>query len=171
MKIISKILAVVGAAAIVLVAFGLAFLAYQMGPTGEKVNSASKKDTEFIFNWGGLDISQNYTILRSYQSPQNFLGDHLDHYCIQLEKFNPNAKEARNWLFGPEENSLMNDARKLLSSSGEAAQCFNEPISGIEQDVAAYVWAARIHGRNISGAQIIFYHKKTNRILYVSLET
>ncbi|MDB6062683.1 MAG: hypothetical protein JWM78_2786 [Verrucomicrobiaceae bacterium] len=171
MKILSKILVFVGDAAIILVVLGFAFLAYQMGATGEKINSASKKDTEFVLNWGGVNNSQNYKVINSYQSSKTFLRDHLDHYCLQLDSFNPNSQEASNWVFGPEENSLISDARKLLASSGDAAQCFNEPVSGIEQDIAAYIWAVRIHGRNVSGAQIIFYHKKTNRLLYVSLET
>jgi hypothetical protein len=171
MKILIKILASIGGTAVIVVAAAVAFFAYQMGPSAEKVNKASKKDVLFILNWGGLENTQDYEVLSSYQSPQTFLPDHLDYYCLQLEKFNPNSEGESTWVFGTEETSLINEARKLLASSGKASQCFNTPISGIEQDVAAYIWAVRVHGRNVSGAQIIFYHKPTNRLLYVSLET
>jgi len=158
MKILVKILASIGGLAVTVVAVAVAFYVYQMGPSAEKVNKASKKDVLFILNWGGLENTQGYEVLSSYQSPQTFLPDHLDYYCLQLENFNPNSEEKNTWVFGAEGNSLINEARKLLASSGKASQCFNTPISGIEQDVAAYIWAVRVHGRNVSGEGYYLKH-------------
>lgn len=171
MRIIKNILAILGALTVFIVVPGLASLFYQISPAAEKINDASKNDVLFVFNWGGLDSTQNYEVLYSYQSPRQFQGDHLDYYCLQLEKFEPNSRNKSSWVFGSEENSLINEARELVASSGKAEECFDTKISGIEQDVAAYIWAVHINGRHVSGAQIILYHKPSNRALYVSFET
>lgn len=171
MRILTIIFAIVGALSVLSVFIGASLFFYGMNSSGEKINQASKKDALFILNWGGLDSSQNYKVLHSYQSPSHFLGDHLDYYCLQLEIFEPGERSTSDWVFGVEDSPLFNEARKLVASSGEVDKCFNAQITGIENNVAAYVWGMHINGRHITGAQIILYHQPTNRLLYVSLET
>lgn len=171
MRIFKNIFAVLGVLASLLVLAGMILFFYGMNFSGEKIDLASKKDTLFILNWGGLDNTQQYEVLHSYQSAPHFLGDHLDYYCLQLETFTPNSRNQESWVFGAEENSLINEARTFVFSSAEAERCFNEKLSGLEDSIAAYIWAIRVHSRHVSGAQIIFYHRPSNKVLYVSLET
>ncbi len=99
------------------------------------------------------------------------MGDHIDYYCLQLEKFHSDSIVENRWVFGPEEDLLINEARSRVASIGKAEKCFNARVSGLEESVAAFIWAIHINGRFVSGAQIILYHKPSNRILYVSFET
>ena len=164
MKILKSIFAIFGilSALIVLVFVGVFF--WGMNWSGEKINQASEKDVLFVLNWGGLSSSQKYEVLHSYQSVPNFLGDHLDYYCIQLEKFSPNSRSINEWVFGIEDQPMVNEARNYVASMGKSEACFNEKISGIENDVAAYIWSINIHGRRVDGAQIILYHKPLSLI-------
>ena len=157
-------------AALVCVIFFITFT--QANNAKEKVNLATKKDVLFIMNSAELDSSQNYKILSSYQSKPYFLiNDHLDYYCIQLEKFNSRIGSISQWKFGKEESLVFNHVRTTIASSGKAEQCFNTVVTGIDKNVAAYIKTLKLSNRNIHGAQIIFYHQPSNRILYVSLET
>lgn len=171
MILLKNILAVLGGFILLAIIAVFVFLSYQMSPAAEKINEASAKDVLFVLNWGGLNNTQNHKVLYSYQSPAHFQGDHLDYYCIQLEEFVPNSRNQSSWVFGSEDNELINQARKFVASSGKAGECFNAEVLGVEQNVAAYIWAAHINGRNVSGAQIILYHEPSNRVLYVSFET
>ena len=171
MKITKNIFAVIGVICTLMLCLVIAIAFYQANNAQEKVNTATEKDALFIINWARLDNSQNYRVLSSYQSKRySILSDHLDYYCLQLEKFNPRIENTSQWKFGQEDNRLFNDARTSIASSGKAEQCFNTLISGTDQNIAAYIRSLKVYSRNIDSAQIIFYHKLTNRLLYVSLE-
>lgn len=125
----------------------------------------------FTLNHGNITTDQNYEVIYSHQSPPVFNGDHLDYYCIQLEKFEFQSPKENEWIFGREDNSLFSDARKQTAQQGNIGKCFNGETDAESINVASKIWSIKARRSHIEGAVVIMYHRETNRLLYVSFET
>jgi hypothetical protein len=166
---------------LILMALGVLFLTaivgvaaawtYSRSQYSERIDRAGEKDVVIVLNWGGLNRNQPYKVISSYQSQQSFTGDHEDYFCIQITEFRPDARNVTEWVFGEELNSIIADARRLAFKVGEPANCFGQILPADSSDVAAYIWSIDLHGRFPASANIIFYHRPTNRLLYVSYKT
>ncbi|WP_163933103.1 hypothetical protein [Paraferrimonas sp. SM1919] len=122
----------------------------------------------FALNHGNLVTDQEYDLIYSFDSGSNFQGDHLEYYCIQLEKFEFQNPREDEWVYGPEENDIFKRARKLVASEGNMSECFGESVASNSEDVAAKIWSLDIRRKHIEGARVILFHKPTKRLLYVS---
>src|ERR1700675_2136296 len=111
MKWLRPCLQIIGALSLVLMAVAAIAVAWGIyNGTSEKFNKATRKDSLFILNWGGISTNQNFRVVASYQSPRSFTGDHLDYYCIDLPKFEVADAEKVEWHDGPEKNPLLAEA-------------------------------------------------------------
>jgi hypothetical protein len=81
--------------------------------TSEKVDKATRKHSLFILHRGGISANQDFKVVASYQSSRSLTGDHFDHYCIDLPKFDVPGPEKDEWHDGPEKNPLLADALAL----------------------------------------------------------
>lgn len=148
----------------------VALMLYQLF-SGPKVNKATKSDVAFVLNWGGLSAHQSYTVLSSYESAVSFNGDLTDYYCIQLSSFHPDKESQSGWQFGPEKNSIFADAEEIALGSAKPSKCFGRSIDPRNANIAKYIWSLRAFGRNVAGAKLIFFDRRTKRLLYVDFQT
>jgi hypothetical protein len=135
------------------------------------LSKPDKRDVVFVLNHGNIVTDQNYDLIYSETSMRSFTGDHLDYYCLQVERFEFQRPRENEWVYGPEENSLFSQARSLVASVGDMKKCFNGESDFDSKDIAAKIWAVETRRENIQSAVVILYHKPTHRILYVSLRT
>lgn len=127
-------------------------------------------DVRFIFNWGGLDSTQDYDIIYRLRPPKRKRTNYVEYYCIQISEFDPVNRNKADWVFGPEGNSIIDDARNLAGKVGQAENCFGKPITGASSEIAAFIWSIRTYHRSTGGVKIIFYHPETSRLLYVNYQ-
>lgn len=125
----------------------------------------------FVLNHGNIVTDQEYGLIYSFDSGSNFQGDHLEYYCIQLEKFEFQSRSEGEWIYGPEENDIFKRARKLVASEGNMSECFGDTVDSNSEDVAAKIWSLGIRRKHIEDARVILFHKPTKRLLYVSSKT
>ncbi|WP_133468028.1 hypothetical protein [Paraglaciecola marina] len=125
----------------------------------------------FTLNHGNITTEQNFEVIYSQQSPPVFNGDHLDFYCIQLEKFEFQSPKENEWIFGKESNPLFSEARKEISRMADIANCFDGETNAESENIASKIWSIHAGRNHLEGAVVIMYHKPTNRLLYVSFQT
>lgn len=128
-------------------------------------------DPIFTLNHGNIVTDQDYEVVYSQQSPPVFNGDHLDYYCIQLEKFEFQLPNEIEWVFGKEQNTLFGDARKQTARMGMIEKCFKGESDAESNDVASKIWKVNARRNYIDGAVVLLYHRQTKRLLYVSFQT
>jgi hypothetical protein len=142
------------------------------GNSSNKFNKASRKDVQFILNWGGLSPNQEYKIISSFESARSFTGDHLDYYCIELSKFDVAERAKNEWHDGPETNPLLSDALQLAV---EDARHHGGCIPAIEQanSSAMKIMFPQVvaHNRFATAAEIILYDPEKRMLYYVSFKT
>ena len=97
MSFITKGLQVFGALAFAAVVAVFGYITYIFVSDTDRTNTATKDSVQFVFNWGGININQDYKVLSSFESQRSLTGDHLDHYCIQITDFSPSGNEKENW--------------------------------------------------------------------------
>lgn len=131
----------------------------------------SPEDLVFVLNHGNLVTDQDYQVIYSFQSGSSFNGDHLDYYCIQLEKFEFQSERENEWVYGPEKNEIYKKARESVAREGQISECFPPNVTVDSEEVAAKIWSLDIRRDYIEGALVILFHKPTKRLLYVSSQT
>lgn len=154
------------AAAAVAVALGI------YSGTSEKFNKATRKDSLFILNWGGISTNQDFKVVASYQSPRSLTGDHLDYYCIELPKFEVADAEKNEWQDGPENNPLLAEALELAANDARMhGDCF--PAAGQVNSEAMKIMfvSVTLHDREPTAADIILYDTQNRKLYYVSFKT
>ncbi|UTW49280.1 hypothetical protein [Bacterioplanoides sp. SCSIO 12839] len=161
---------------IYLIASGLSFLlvcgltlalTYSFSP----LSAPSSRDSVFVLNHGNIVTEQDYSLIYSQQSLPVFNGDHLDYYCIQIEKFEFQRPTEGEWVYGLEDNHIFSQARELAAQSGKIDKCFSGESNPESNDVAAKIWSVDTTRKHVEGAVVIMYHKITKRVLYVTFQT
>ena len=170
MPFIAKGLQVFGALALAAVVAVLGYITYIFVTDSDRINTATKDNVQFIFNWGGLKTSQDYKVLNSFESQRSLNGDHLDHYCIQITDFSPSTSQKENWAPISALDSVAKEAISLAQTNGNATQCFGRELGKLP-DLQAYVWSVTLHGRSVTAFDIILFDAQTKRLLYVSDKT
>jgi hypothetical protein len=136
-----------------------------------QVGMSYSHDPVFTLNHGNIVTEQEYLVIYSHQSPPVFNGDHLDYYCVQIEKFEFQNPKVGEWLFGREENPIFSKARKQAAMLGNMDECFKGEIDAESNNIAAKIWSVDTNRKHIEGLVVIMYHKNSNRVLYVSSQT
>ena len=170
MAFIAKGLQIFGALALAALLGIIVFLTYSIYSNTDSTRIASKKETQFIFNWSGLNPNQNYKVINSLQSMRSFTGDHLDHFCIEITDFKPDENHRNTWELVSTSNPIVQDAVSKAESFGNASECFGRPAAELK-NLQAYVWSIYLHGRNVTAFEIILFDSQTNRLLYVASKT
>lgn len=138
----------------------------------EKTTKASPKDVEFVLNWGGLEKSQTYSVVYSYESPPTFNGDHVIYHCIQLNNFAVDAGHQAEWKAGPETDPVFSQVIESAAAIGKYRECFSKDAKPNTNNVMAYIWSVHLRGRSqIEGAEVLLFEPVTKRLLYTSHET
>ncbi len=151
-----RIFAVIGVlATLVFMLIALSFTNVRIGPFSR----------DYIFNWGGLDPRQPYTVVwdrsegPSRDGPFEFL-------CFQLQEggFSPDDPDRWSWHANdPWEAKVRADV--LLDPQASGCIPRDELRS---ESTALLLWSARYQGQRIDSATAIFYHRPTNRLLFVN---
>lgn len=170
MPFIAKSLQIVGALALAAVIAVFGHITYRIVFDTDHTNTATQDSVQFVFNWGGLQASQDFKLLNSFESRRSMNGDHLDYYCIQISDFTPSANEKENWVAISALNSAAQEAVSQAQANGNAPQCFGREL-GNSPELQAYVWSVTIHGRSVTAYDIILFDALTKRLLYVSDKT
>ena len=159
MRWVVRIFAVVGALATLLVL--LALLAVANSRFGRFSN-------DYIFNMGGLDPRQAYTVVWDRSEAPSRDGP-FEFLCFQLQEggFAPNDPNLWSWQANdPWEAKIRNDV--FVEPKGSACIPGDEFRS---ESTALLLWSVRYHGRNVDSTTAIFYHRVTNRLLFVNWAT
>ncbi|WP_075184546.1 hypothetical protein [Teredinibacter haidensis] len=167
MKILKAIYFIASGISLLVVCCVVLALIYSFSPLGKP----GKRDSVFVLNHGNIVTEQDYKLIYSDQSPPIFNGDHLDYYCLQLEKFEFQRPEEGKWVYGQEDNHIFSQARELAASSGKIDKCFEGESNPESQNIAAKIWSVESNRKHVEGAVVIMYHKLTKRVLYVSFQT
>jgi len=140
--------------------------------TSEKFNKATRKDSLFILNRGGISTNQNFKVIASYQSPRSLTGDHLDYYCIELPKFEVADAEKNEWHDGPEKNPLLVEALELAVNDAHMhGECF-PPVEKANSEAMKIMFVSvTLHDREPTAAEIILYDTNNSKLYYVSFKT
>lgn len=134
----------------------------------------STKNPEFILNWAGVNSNQAWEVVDASVSPRNITGDHVDYYCIQLERFDVDDRSLReDWRQGPEENALLADAVRSGAkwAHHEGGECFPSPDVANSERVQILFWSMTTQGRRPATAKIILYEPESKKLFYVSYKT
>jgi hypothetical protein len=142
------------------------------GNSSNKFNKASRKDVQFILNWGGLSPNQEYKIISSFESGRTFTGDHLDYYCIELSKFDIAGWAKDEWHDGPETNPLLSDALQLAVDDAREHGASIPPIEKSNSSAMKIMFPQVVaRNRQATAADIILYDPDKKMLYYVSFKT
>lgn len=169
MSFIAKGLQIFGALALAAVIAVFGYVTYSIVFDADHTNTATQDSVQFVFKWGGLNASQDFKLLNSFESRRSLNGDHLDYYCIQISDFTPSANEKENWAAVSAIDSTAQEAVSQAQANGNAPQCFGRELAPPE--LQAYVWSVTLHGRRVTAYDIILFDAQTKRLLYVSDKT
>ena len=172
MKVIRALLQIIGALA--LVAFLFIVVWFFLNSPFSPKNASNKNDAVFILNWAGIDKNQDWKIIESSASARNITGDHVDYYCIQLQRFDVDKIPLQEeWRHGPEKDPLLatavEDAAKWAIYEG--SKCFPPPEVANSSSMKIMFWSVTTHGRYPAAAKVILYQPETKRLFYVSYST
>lgn len=171
MKIFRLFLQTIGVlalAGVVLVALLVAY-AWRSADTDR---TASKADAAFILHDAGISPGQDWELLGSALSSRSLTGDHLDQYCLQLQRFDPDSVHREDWRHGPEDNPLPAEAVRfgLAWVEQEAIPCFSADVSELRR-FRVNVRKVVLHARRPTAAKFMLFEPETMRLLYVSYKT
>jgi len=153
-------------AAAVTVAFGI------YSGTSEKLNKATRKDSLFILNWGGIPTNQDFKVIARYESPRSFTGDHLDYYCIELPKFEVAEAEKNEWHDGPENDPLLSEALEFAVNDARMhGDCLPTASQANSEAMKIMFVSVTLHDREPTADDIILYDTKNRKLYYVSFKT
>ncbi|WP_048687987.1 hypothetical protein [Catenovulum maritimum] len=167
MKALKTIYFILSGLSLLLVIFVMLALIYSFSPLGKQ----GTKDSIFVLNHGNIVTEQDYQLIYSEQSPPIFNGDHLDYYCLQIERFEFQTPNEGEWVHGREDNHIFSQARELAASAGKINKCFEGESNPESQNIAAKIWSVEANRKHVEGAVVIMYHELTKRVLYVSFQT
>ena len=170
MPIIKLILQLLGGVflLLLLIVFGVA--AVVMFPSSS--TAADPQDVEFVLNQGGIDNTQDYSVIYSFESSPTLNGDRIIYHCIQLTSFSIRHAEEAGWKAGPEGDPIFAQLVEGAASIGNSDKCFSEAAKPNTSNVLAYVWSVHLLGRSrIEGAEVMLYDPSTMRLLYTDYET
>ena len=171
MKVVRLVLQLLGALVVVaaLLALGVAGVSLTKS---ESDQPASRKDVEFVLNWGGIASSQAYEVVYGHKSPESFNGYHLTYHCIQLEAFDVVAAQRKDWRAGPEADETLARIVREAAGIGQSERCFSKGAKPNSSEVEAFIWSAHLQSRDrTEGAQVLLVEPQSRRLLYVSYET
>lgn len=171
MKILKLAYQVLSGMAFAIIIMFLILGAYSITSSSRGATELSPGDVVFVLNHGNIVTDQNYEVIYSFQSGSSFNGDHLDYYCLQLEKFEFQKPKENEWVYGPEKNEIYIKARSSVATEGKMGECFKGEYNSNSEDITAKIWSLDIRRDYIEGALLILFHKPTNRLLYVSSRT
>lgn len=160
-----------GLSLIVVLGVILVFGYFVITSTSGSDEKLSPQELLFVLNHANIITEQNYEVIYSYQSGSSFNGDHLDYYCIQLERFEFQSPKENEWVFGPETNDIYKKARDRVAQEGNSDECFPNNVNVNSKEVAAKIWSLQIRRDYVEGALVILFHKPSKRLLYVSTQT
>lgn len=165
MKIVSRILQVVGALALLFVGAGAVWL-YYFSPFSGPHERSGKDEAVFVLNWAGLDPAQQWHVIDSSVSARNITGDHTDYYCIQLENIAIRDQNKEDWSPGPEANSLTSQALEDAIQWGQmaGAKCIPSIERANSPEMKIMFWSMTTHGRRPSGAKVILIEPSSKRL-------
>jgi hypothetical protein len=173
MKWLRLCLQTVGALSVLLSVVGATAVAWNFySPTSARINKATRKDSVFILNWGGISTNQDFKVVASYQSSRSLTGDHLDYYCIDLPKFEVAGPEKDEWHVGPEKNPLLADALDLaVNDARQYGDCVPSAERANSDAVKIMFVSTIVHGHQPTAADIILYDTNHHKLYYVSFKT
>jgi hypothetical protein len=138
----------------------------------DRTNAADKKDAEFVLNWGGISTNQSYKVIQSYVSARNLTGDHLDFYCIELQKFEVAETSTDQWKNGPEADPLLAEALQLAPEDAhQHGACFPTTDQANSRNMKIMFWSVTAHGRYPTAADILLYDTDSRKLYYVGFKT
>lgn len=170
MGIFAKILQVTGAVSFVSITVGVGFLAYAILTNRPQTNVETRSSTAFAFRWGGLDPLQDYQVIESFRSEKNFTGDHLDYFCLKLDKFSPDDQHRQDWTPAEKLDATGTEAFLRARDAGEATRCFNRHDISLE-DIQIYVESLTLRTGKITAYDVMLFDRRSGRLLYVSEKT
>lgn len=166
-KILKTVYFIVSGIALFLVCGVIIVLIYSLSP----LTKTGNRNLDFVLNHGNIITEQDFNLVYSQQSLPVFNGDHLDYYCLQIDKFEFQRPNKGEWVYGPEDNPIFSQARELAASSGKINECFGYESDSESQNVAAKIWSVDANRKHVEGAVVIMYQKLSKRVLYVSFQT
>lgn len=171
MKIVSYVLQVIGALALLFVGT-IAVWLYFFSPFLPHKRSG-KDEAVFVLNWAGLNPAQQWRVIDSTVSERNITGDHTDYYCIQLENIEIDERNRDDWKPGPEANPLTLQALEeaLQWAQMEGAKCMPTFERANSRAMDIMFWSMTTHGRQPTAAKILLLEPSTRRLFYVSYKT
>jgi hypothetical protein len=128
----------------------------------------SRSSHDYIFNWGGLDPHQHYTVVWDGSDAPSRDGP-FEVICFQLEDGGFAPRDPTRWSWQANdawEAKVRDDALPGESALG----CI--PDDEIRSNsTGMLLWHMEYFGSNASGATAIFYHRPTMRLLFVNWAT
>ena len=165
-KVLKTTLAVVGALALALAAFGL--VAFYRGlNTSDSRDTASPEDLVHVLNWAALPPTQNFKVLHSFTSARSFGGDHVDGYCISLENVTLDA----DWKTAAALEKPFLDA--VVFGLGFAAQelsCLPSSEELVTRKILIKPFSLNFSSAHPRSGEVIFLDPATKELYFVSFK-
>jgi hypothetical protein len=123
---------------------------------------------DHIFNWGGLDPRQNFSVVWDRSEAPSRDGP-WEVICFQLQEGGFSPREPDRWSLQSTdawEAKVRDDA--LIGEAGLG--CIPE-VELKSNSTAFFLWQAEYFGQNMSGVTAIFYHRPTRRMLFLNWAT
>jgi len=171
-KVIGLILQGIGALALVGLAV-VAFLVFREARLYE--TDASKPFTRdelaAPMNWAGVDASQAWSIIASSKSERSFTGDHSDYACLQLERFDPDARSG--WQSDQESDGVLTTALQtaLARRTQQDENCLPTQAVANSTAITRNFRQVVISDRAPTAAIIFLYQPATKRLFYLDFKT
>jgi hypothetical protein len=123
---------------------------------------------EHVFNWGGLDPRQSYSVVWDRSEGPSRDGP-FEVVCFQLKEGGFSPKDPGRWSLQASdawEAKVRDDS--LIGEGGLG--CIPE-LELRSNSTAFFLWQAEYFGQNMSGATAMFYHHPTRRLLFLNWAT
>ena len=178
MKILRIILQIIGGIAIVggIVVAILILRAYST--SGARTDHVTAGEAVFILHGGEIgNKSKVLHVLHSYQSPRSFTGDHIDAYCLLIDRFPEEVvrKEASGrevWLRPPIENPILVEAIKTASMMAHSDNLVWFPSAEMLNSKRYYLSFQSIYAHNQipTAVRLIAYDREERNIYYADVK-
>ena len=106
-------------------------------------------------------------MIYSERSQWNPMGDHVDFYCIQIERF---PERSGMWRRSGHPDEFRSTARNSAAEMGGLARCFGSQLDGNSDSLIARVHRFNVYDNQVQGAVVTFFHEETMRLLHVSYQ-
>src|SRR5262245_6955484 len=146
--------------------------AYQFHEENDK---ASTKSVSFVLNWCELGDERIKRVVHSHVSGQALQGDHLDAYAIEIthvevaELTRETDDSRTHWYRGDRMPPIVGNA-VALADPGQEASWFPRTDELRSSEFYIYPWSMRLHGVEITAADLIFVRPSERMVYYLSFQ-